>query len=50
MTRLLGPVGVLRRAGDEEWGGKRLGVGMVERLHVVARTYEIKTDGEVQRF
>jgi hypothetical protein len=26
------------------------GVGMVERLHVVARTCKIKTDGEVQRF
>jgi hypothetical protein len=46
MTRLLGPVGVLRRAGDEEWGGKRLGVGMVERFYVVARQYGIKTEGE----
>jgi hypothetical protein len=32
------------------WGGEEVGSGMVERLHVVARTYKIKTDGEVQRF
>ena len=31
-------------------GREEVGRGMVERLHVVARTYKIKTDGEVQRF
>jgi hypothetical protein len=39
-----GPVGFLSETSDVD------GVGMVERLHVVARTYKIKTDGEVQRF
>jgi len=33
------------------WGGEEVGVGMVERLHVVARPYEVKTQNkEVQGY
>jgi len=42
-------VGVPIRTGVR-MGREEVGRGMVERFYVVARTYKIKTDGEVQRF
>jgi len=56
--RVLGPLLFICGAGGgflfecvKTWGGEEVGVGMVERLHVVARPYEVKTQNkEVQGY